>query len=390
MSGVRDVIAREVARRAGLDAAASVGLVERVGASPMPVIAALLIEGHKADDVILAVCAVTGLAPAPRLLLRKPRIPSGVDVIGVRDAGGTPIGTVQGRTWVAFSDPEAARAAMFSDDVVVCIATDADLRAARQLFEQALPAAGPVATMDIRAAAPTTKPAVTRPPHVALPELRPVEDTVRGALVEDTVQADSQVETIVAAPAERTAVTPAPLGRQEMPPVDVEREPCSGSRGWAGSSASASTGSSAPAAWRRSISPTTRRGETDEVVKGPLADPQAFAGSDPLEVPTIAGDETSDRSEVLAGATRDIEALAAGFDDDLHPPPRPPAAASVLPPPPPSSAGPPTTSASPTATTPPAPPPVTPRGGGLRSAVTGFSVVLLAGAVLLAVRWLLR
>jgi serine/threonine protein kinase len=233
---VRDEIASEAARRAGIDEAARAALVARVQASPMSIIAALLIEGLKADDIILATCAVTGLAPAPRLLLRKPQLPRRGDLVGVRDAGGTPIGTVQGRTWVAFSDPEAARAAVFSDDVVVCVATDADLRVARQRFEDAHPD-GAAATMDVaalqRAGVPqpaAPQPAVPKPApeargaaHAALPELRPVEDTVRAAPIADTVEGLSQVDTIVAGMVERTAVTPAPLARQEVAVVDAER-----------------------------------------------------------------------------------------------------------------------------------------------------------------------
>jgi serine/threonine-protein kinase len=490
--------------------------------------------------------------------------------------------------------------------------------------------------VDIRSGAPTATPTVTRPPHVALPELRPVEDTVRGALVEDTVQGDSQVETIDAAPAERTAVTPAPHGRQEVEAVDVERErlqriarlgrlkrfrldrvlgsggmatvylahdrqrggapvavkllaahlqddpvavgrfrrevrtlmalhhrhiaalidgdaEAEGGTCWlacryldggtlrelltrtgplptraalpiAGAVLEAEAYAHAVGVVHRDLkpqnillgtdgslciadfgiasavgdAPLTRAGTrfgtpaymspeqalggdidnrsdlfstgailfellsgqspfvrataldtmravaagdaaplpativmpdavrelldallqvdrdrrppdaeaalrmlrpllahcppVDEVVKSLLADPQAFAGGDAFEEPTVAGEAIGDArlGEVLTGSTEDIETLAAGFDDDLPRPSHPPAAADPLPAPPPSVAGPPPASASPLTTPPAQPPESAPLRDGLRAGVIGFSVALLAGAVILAVAWLSR
>ncbi len=100
---------------------------------------------------MLAASTITGLPPAPRLLLRNPVTPDDIDPIGIRDAGAVPLGQVQGRVWVAFSDPEAARAAIFSDDVVVCLALDAELRLARSHFETAFPASEAADTQAIAA-----------------------------------------------------------------------------------------------------------------------------------------------------------------------------------------------------------------------------------------------
>jgi len=83
---VRDEITRDAARRAGYPEPERESLVRRIRGSPLSVVAALLAEGMSPNDVILAACAVTGLAPAPRLLLRRPQIPGGLDVVGVRDA----------------------------------------------------------------------------------------------------------------------------------------------------------------------------------------------------------------------------------------------------------------------------------------------------------------
>jgi len=248
---VRDEIALEAARRTGFSAGDRDALVRRVRGSPLSVVAALLVEGIKADDVILATCAVTGLAPAPRLLLRRPQIPGGIDVVGVRDAGGTPIGSVQGRTWVAFSDPEAARAAIFSDDVVVCIATDADLRPARAWFDEQHPAeAGALATMALAPISPAMLQAARRPaaasppapqppapkspapkppapkppapkPHAAPPPIEPAfdEDTLQsGRALASAVEAARTAERA----AERTRVTTAPPA--PPPPADADRE----------------------------------------------------------------------------------------------------------------------------------------------------------------------
>lgn len=217
---MRDEIAQEAGRRAGYSTADVAALALRVQASPLPVVAALLGEGIKADDVILATCAVTGLAPAPRLLLRRPQIPAGIDVLGVRDAGGTPIGSVQGRTWVAFSDPEAARPAVFSDDIVVCIATDADLQTARARFADAHPAqAGAFATMPMAPVSPALLAAIRAgvAPASSVTSPAPFD--------EDTLASDRLSASTVQRPrsAERTLVT-APPEPPAQAPVDVDRE----------------------------------------------------------------------------------------------------------------------------------------------------------------------
>lgn len=131
-----------------------VDLVRRVSASPLSIFGALAAAGIESESAVLAASTVTGLPPAPRLLLRNPVTPSDIDSIGIRDAGAVPLGQVQGRVWVAFSDPEAARAAIFSDDVVVCLALDAELRLARSHFETAFPAADAADTQAIAAISP--------------------------------------------------------------------------------------------------------------------------------------------------------------------------------------------------------------------------------------------
>ena len=131
---VRGAIASEAARRAGRSPAQVVELVRLVSAEDVDLFATLVAADIDGDVVIQAAAIVTGMPAAPRLLLRNPAPPADVDAVGIRDAGGVPIGTVQGRTWIAFSDPEAARAAVFSDDVVVCLAINADLRHARERF----------------------------------------------------------------------------------------------------------------------------------------------------------------------------------------------------------------------------------------------------------------
>ncbi len=139
--GVRDAIAAEAGKRAKLSPSAVAALIKRVVEAPFPVFPALIRDGIDPELAVLSAATVTGLPPAPRLLMRNPNIPEGLDAIGLRDAGGVPLGTVQGRLWVAFSDPEAARAAIFSDDVVVCLGLDADLRAARSAFDAVYPSA---------------------------------------------------------------------------------------------------------------------------------------------------------------------------------------------------------------------------------------------------------
>ena len=136
---VRDAIAAEAGRRQGLTSAQLADLVRRVSDSPLTVFGELARAGIDGEVAVLAAATVTGLAPAPRLLLRNPTIPDHLDGIGIRDAGAVPFGQVQGRVWIAFSDPEAARAVVFSDDVVVCLAVDSDLRLARSRFDDAYP-----------------------------------------------------------------------------------------------------------------------------------------------------------------------------------------------------------------------------------------------------------
>ena len=137
---VRDAIAAEAGKRHGLTSAQLTDLIRRVSASPLTVFGELARAGIDGEVAVLAAATVTGLAPAPRLLLRNPSIPDHLDGVGIRDAGGAPIGQVQGRVWIAFSDPEAAHAVVFSDDVVVCLALDDDLRLARSRFDDAYPA----------------------------------------------------------------------------------------------------------------------------------------------------------------------------------------------------------------------------------------------------------
>jgi serine/threonine-protein kinase len=93
----------------------------------------------------------------------------------------------------------------------------------------------------------------------------------------------------------------------------------------------------------RALRPLLARCPTvDEVVRRLLADPRAFANAGMVEDDTVAGDALSGE-ELLGGATRDIEALAAGFDEDaVVPAPRP------APRPTPPFAAPPPTSSSPT------------------------------------------
>ncbi len=140
IGAVRDAIAVEAGRKSGLSKSAIAELVRRVAESPVSVFPALIRDGIDPEQAVLAAATITGLPPAPRLLMQNPNIPNDLDAIGLRDAGAVPLGTVQGRLWVAFSDPEAAKAAIFSDNVVVCLGLDVDLRAARQAFEVVYPA----------------------------------------------------------------------------------------------------------------------------------------------------------------------------------------------------------------------------------------------------------
>jgi hypothetical protein len=127
----------------------------RVASAPgVSVLQVLLDRGVPCGTAVVAASFVTGVPPAPRLLLRNPQVPAEVDAVGARDAGGVPIGRVQGRLWVAFVNPEAAKASVFSDDVVVCLALDADLRAARARFDAAHPPAGAGDTQAMSAVTP--------------------------------------------------------------------------------------------------------------------------------------------------------------------------------------------------------------------------------------------
>jgi len=137
---VRGAIAAEAGRRAGLPPAAVVDLVRVASVDDVNIVQVLVDRGVPGDVAILAASQITGLPPAPRLLLRNPQVPDEVDAVGVRDAGGVPIGHVQGRLWIAFVDPEAAKASVFSDDVVVCLSLDEHLREARARFDASHPA----------------------------------------------------------------------------------------------------------------------------------------------------------------------------------------------------------------------------------------------------------
>lgn len=136
---MRGAIASEAGKRAGRTPAAVIELVRLVATPDVDLFASLVAADIDADVVLQAAATVTGMPVAPRLLLKNPTPPSGLDAVGIRDAGGVPLGSVQGRVWIAFSDPDAARAAVFSDDVVVCLAHAADLRRAEQLFTALYP-----------------------------------------------------------------------------------------------------------------------------------------------------------------------------------------------------------------------------------------------------------
>ncbi len=139
---MRDEIATEVGRRAGRVGDDLRDLVRRACDKDADVFAVLVGAGIDPDLVVTTACEFTRLPAAPRLLLKNPSVPADIDAQGVRDAGGIPIGSVQGRVWIAFSDPDAARAAMFSDDVVVCLALGNELRAARERFAAVHPDTG--------------------------------------------------------------------------------------------------------------------------------------------------------------------------------------------------------------------------------------------------------
>jgi serine/threonine protein kinase len=137
---VRETVAIEAGRRAGRsgDELTQLVHVSREG----DYLTALVSAGIDPDIVVTTACELTHLAAAPRLLLKNPSVPREIDAQGVRSAGGVPIGSVQGRVWLAFCDPDAARAAMFSDDVVVCLALSRDLQAARDRFAAVHPDTG--------------------------------------------------------------------------------------------------------------------------------------------------------------------------------------------------------------------------------------------------------
>lgn len=139
---MRDVIATEVGRRAGRVGDDLRELVRRAQDADVDLFTTLVAAGISAEIVLETACELVRLPPAPRLLLKNPSVPADIDAQGVRDAGGTPVGSVQGRVWIAFSDPDAARAAMFSDDVVVCLALAADLKPARDRFAAVHPDTG--------------------------------------------------------------------------------------------------------------------------------------------------------------------------------------------------------------------------------------------------------
>lgn len=123
---------------------------------------ALHLAGIPADAIIAAAAAATGLPPAPKMLLLRPQIPEHLEADPLHDAGAVPLGSVQGRLWVAFSDPDAAKAAIFPDDIVVCLATDDDLELARDAFEQLHPKNDDAATLTIGAVGQETLDAIRR------------------------------------------------------------------------------------------------------------------------------------------------------------------------------------------------------------------------------------
>ncbi len=148
---MRAAIASEAGKRAGKSPARISEIVTLVSRDDVDLFASLVAAEIDADVVLQAAAIVTGMPAAPRLLLKNPAPPANLDAVGVRDAGGVPIGTVQGRTWIAFCDPEAARAAVFSDDVVVCLAIESELRQARESFNAQHPqnAAGDTVAMQV-------------------------------------------------------------------------------------------------------------------------------------------------------------------------------------------------------------------------------------------------
>ena len=151
---MRGAIASEAGKRAGKTPAEVVELVRLVSTADSDLFSSLVAADIDGDVVIQAAAVVTGMPAAPRLLLRNPTPPADIDAVGIRDAGGVPIGSVQGRTWIAFSDPGVARAAIFSDDVVVCLAVARELRGARAWVESAHPEIGGSDTVAMPAVTP--------------------------------------------------------------------------------------------------------------------------------------------------------------------------------------------------------------------------------------------
>jgi hypothetical protein len=105
----------------------------------LPLFAAMQLAGIGRDTVLAAAAHVTRLPLAPRLLVANPQPPADLDAPLLRDVGAVPLGRVHGRLWLAFSSPDAARAAVFPAEVVVCLALDADLTLARTRFHAAFP-----------------------------------------------------------------------------------------------------------------------------------------------------------------------------------------------------------------------------------------------------------
>ena len=100
---------------------------------------ALVNAGLHRDLVLTAAATVSGLTAAPGYLVQHPQVPVGVDLSGVRDAGGVPLGIIKGRTWIGFSDLHAAKAAFFPDDIVVCLVLPHEWVRARNAFDAAHP-----------------------------------------------------------------------------------------------------------------------------------------------------------------------------------------------------------------------------------------------------------
>lgn len=135
--------------------------VERAVKAGASLFDALRLAGIPDDVAMAAATAVTGLPAAPPLMLRNPQIPDAIDAAVIHDAGGVPLGSLQGRLWIAFADPDAARAAIFADDIVVCLATDDALAAALTAFEAKYPSDDP-ATLAVPAVSGDTMSSLKR------------------------------------------------------------------------------------------------------------------------------------------------------------------------------------------------------------------------------------